>query len=59
MVTHGLFTGNDWEGLWDLGVSRIFRTDTVPTVVGANDPRIVTLSVIPLLTRALAEALAG
>jgi len=59
MVTHGLFTGNDWEGLWDLGVSRIFRTDTVPICVGANDPRIVTLSVIPLLTRALAEALAG
>jgi len=59
MVTHGLFTGKDWQELWDLGVSRIFRTDTVPVAVGADDPRIVTLSAIPLLTRALAEALAG
>jgi ribose-phosphate pyrophosphokinase len=58
MVTHGLFTGNGWEGLWDLGVSRIFRTDTVPVFAGAGDARIVTLSVIPLLARVLAEALA-
>jgi ribose-phosphate pyrophosphokinase len=55
MVTHGLFTGKDWEELWNLGVSRIFRTDTVPIGVGADDARIVTLSVIPLLAEALAD----
>jgi ribose-phosphate pyrophosphokinase len=53
MVTHGLFTGNDWEGLWDLGVSRIFRTDTVPLRAGPGDPRIVTLPATPLLVDAL------
>ena len=30
MVTHGLFTGNEWKKLWDLGVQKIYCTDTVP-----------------------------
>jgi ribose-phosphate pyrophosphokinase len=54
MVTHGLFTGNEWEKLWDLGVSRIFCTDTVPRSAGINAARIATLSVVPLLAAALA-----
>jgi ribose-phosphate pyrophosphokinase len=53
MVTHGLFTGKEWEGLWELGVSRIICTDTVPRCAEASDPRIVTLSAIPLLAGAL------
>lgn len=53
MVTHGLFTGTGWERLWELGVSRIFCTDTVPLRAGANDARIVTLPAMPLLARAL------
>ncbi|MGD1071379.1 MAG: ribose-phosphate diphosphokinase [Bryobacteraceae bacterium] len=59
MVTHGLFTGTEWEELWSLGVSRIFRADTVPVRVGADhardDARIVTLSATPLLAEALAD----
>lgn len=55
MVTHGLFTGSDWEQLWRCGVSRIFRTDTVPRPFEVvDDKRIVTLSAVPLLAAALA-----
>jgi ribose-phosphate pyrophosphokinase len=53
MVTHGLFTGTGWERLWGLGVSRIFCTDTIPRRAEINDARIVTLSIMPLLARAL------
>lgn len=53
MLTHGLFTGADWQVLWDLGVSRIFCTDTMPRPPGASDKRIVTLSVVPLIVEAL------
>lgn len=30
MVTHGLFTGTAWKKLWNLGVKKIYCTDTVP-----------------------------
>lgn len=53
MVTHGLFTGDEWTGLWELGVSRIFRTDTIPTPAEPTNGRVVTLSVTPLLAKAL------
>ena len=53
MVTHGLFTGNEWQGLWELGVSRIFCTDTVPLPAGIDQSRIVILSAVPLLAEAL------
>jgi len=53
MVTHGLFTGKEWEQLWTLGVSRIFCTDSVPLRAGVDGAKIVTLSAIPLLASAL------
>jgi len=53
MVTHGLFTGDDWKGLWGLGVSRIFRTDTIPAPAEPANSKVVTLSVTPLLKAAL------
>jgi len=56
MITHGLFTGNEWQGLWELGVSRIFCADTVPLPAGVDTARVVTLSVIPLLAEALTGA---
>ena len=49
MVTHGLFTGDEWQGLGELGVSRIFCTDTVPLPTGIDRSRIVMLSAVPLL----------
>ena len=30
MVTHGLFTGTAWKKMWELGVKKIYCTDTVP-----------------------------
>lgn len=53
MVTHGLFTGTDWQRLWGFGVSRIFCTDTIPRPAQADDPRIVTLSTARTLANAL------
>jgi ribose-phosphate pyrophosphokinase len=53
MVTHGLFTGDRWKRLWQLGVKRIFCTDTVPLPPDANASGIVPLSVVPLIAREL------
>jgi len=53
MVTHGLFTGTEWQGLWNLGVSRIFCTDTVPLPTGIETKRIVVLPVAAVLAEAL------
>jgi ribose-phosphate pyrophosphokinase len=49
MVTHGLFTGDRWKKLWQLGVKSIFCTDSVPIPAGIDSRDIVTLSVVPLL----------
>lgn len=51
MVTHGLFTGDRWKELWDLGVRRIFCTDSVPFHRRVDDDRVVRLSVLPLIER--------
>jgi ribose-phosphate pyrophosphokinase len=56
MITHGLFTGNEWQGLWELGVSRIFCTDTLPLPAGVEPGRTMILSAIPLLAEALTGA---
>ena len=55
MVTHGLFKGDEWAGLWELGISRIFCTDTVPLRTGVDRERVVILSVLPLLAGAVAD----
>jgi|GEM_PF-99888 len=49
MVTHGLFTGEAWRRLWELGVSQIYCTDTAPLAV--RDERIRLLSAWPVLER--------
>ncbi|MCL4387075.1 ribose-phosphate diphosphokinase, partial [Patescibacteria group bacterium] len=59
MVTHGLFTGKEWEKLWGLGVKRIYCTDTVPLPKKALSERITVLSIIPLLVEALKEKYQG
>jgi len=53
IITHGLFTGHKWQGLWELGVSRIFCTDSVPLPAGVDQARIVILSTVPLLVEVL------
>lgn len=49
MVTHGFFTGNEWEKLWGLGVRRIYCTDSVPLSKYVSSKNITVLSIIPLL----------
>jgi len=56
-VTHGLFAGERWQGLWSLPVKRIFCTDTIPACTGIEDPRITTLPVGPLVRAKLASIL--
>ena len=50
MVTHGLFTGTQWQRLGPLGVSRIYCTDTVPLPRLPATPLIEVLPVAPLLS---------
>ena len=56
-VTHGLFAGQRWQGLWSLPVKRIFCTDTIPGCTASEDPRITTLSVGPLVRAKVASIL--
>ena len=51
MVTHGLFTGIAWQELWQLGVERIYCTNSVPLEPDLlQDPRIIELSLESLLS---------
>jgi ribose-phosphate pyrophosphokinase len=55
-VTHGLFTGQQWQNLWSLPVRHIFCTDTIPARTTIRDPRITVLSVAPVLRERLMRA---
>jgi ribose-phosphate pyrophosphokinase len=55
-VTHGLFTGQQWHGLWSLPVKRIFCTDTIPACAHIRDSRITVLPVAPVLREELLRA---
>lgn len=55
MVTHGLFTGNEWERLWKLRVKRIYCTDSVPLPKKITSEKITVLSITPLLVEELRE----
>lgn len=52
-VTHGLFTGNLWQGLWSLGVKKIFCTDTIQDQKRSLEPRIIVLSCVPIIRESL------
>ena len=49
MATHGQFSGNAWKNLFDLGVKKIFVTDTIPLPDQAKIPSIKVLTVKPLI----------
>lgn len=53
-VTHALLTGTRWAALWDLGVERIYTTDSVGTGVIPADERI---EIIPC-SASIAESVA-
>jgi ribose-phosphate pyrophosphokinase len=48
-VAHGLFTGEKWQELWDLGVIKIFATDTLPEARERASDGVSILSVTPLI----------
>lgn len=48
-VTHGLFTGTAWTQLWNLGVDRIYCTDSIPPASLPHDAHIVVVPVAPIL----------
>jgi ribose-phosphate pyrophosphokinase len=54
MITHGLFTGERWKGLWQLRVKKIFCTDSVPLPSHTEEGNIVRLSTVRLIAAALA-----
>jgi len=56
-VTHGLFAGDRWQGLWSLPVKGIFCTDTIPACTGIEDSRITTLPIGPLVRSRVASIL--
>lgn len=45
MITHGLFTGETWRQLWELGVRDIYCTDTIPLAEERRHPHIHVLPV--------------
>jgi ribose-phosphate pyrophosphokinase len=52
-VTHGLFMGEQWDYLFQLGVSKIITTDSVATVLNIKNKKIKVISCAPLLAKAL------
>ncbi|HEX2951486.1 MAG TPA: ribose-phosphate diphosphokinase, partial [Armatimonadota bacterium] len=55
MVTHGLFTGDKWQQLWQMGVQTIYVTNTVPLPERLANDNIRVLSIAPLLRDAIRD----
>lgn len=55
MITHGLFTENVWQKLWDLGVNHMYCTDTAPFPPYIDSNRVTVLSIQPLLVGELTD----
>lgn len=53
MVTHGLFTGENWMQLWGLGVRTIYCTNTIPLAENKRHSQIEVLSVTSSLKEAI------
>ncbi|MDO8639173.1 MAG: ribose-phosphate diphosphokinase, partial [Candidatus Daviesbacteria bacterium] len=47
-VTHGLFTGNEWQDLFNLNVKKIYCTDSVPQVYSLKVKNLEILPIKPL-----------
>jgi ribose-phosphate pyrophosphokinase len=55
-VTHGLFTGQAWRQVFELGVGAIHTTDSVPSAATAASERVHVHPLRPLLEHALSGA---
>jgi ribose-phosphate pyrophosphokinase len=53
MVTHGLFTNDNWKELWNLGVKKIYTTDTLPEVKTMISSGISILPIAPVIEKYL------
>ena len=54
-VSHGLFTGDTWQELWNLGVERIYTTDSVGSGVIPVDDRIEIIPIAPVIAESIAD----
>lgn len=56
MVTHGLFTGDDWKKLWSLKVRRISCTDTIPVTKSIlSESRITVMRIAHLFEQQMVQ----
>jgi len=51
MVTHGLFANDNWKELWNLGVKKIYTTDSLPDVRKTVSSGILILSIAPVIEK--------
>ena len=50
VVTHGIFSGEKWQKLFDYGVTKIITTDSIPSVKEKSSDKIIVLPIVSLLT---------
>ena len=50
VVTHGIFSGEKWQKLFDYGVTKIITTDSIPSVKEKSSDKIIVLPIVLLLT---------
>jgi ribose-phosphate pyrophosphokinase len=55
VVTHGLFTGDAWTQLFELGVKTLVVSDSCPEVVKQKHQNIQVISITPLLPAVMPE----
>ncbi|MEK7478111.1 MAG: ribose-phosphate diphosphokinase [Patescibacteria group bacterium] len=51
VVTHGLFSTPSWTKLWDVGVKRIYCTDSNPLINNASSSSLVIISIKDLIVK--------
>lgn len=56
-ITHGLFTGNKWRKLFDIGVNPIYVTDSTPEAMRNRTKQVCKVSAIPLLQKMIKDLL--
>ena len=50
VVTHGIFSGEKWQKLFDYGVTKIITTNSIPSAKEKASDKIIILPVSSLLT---------
>ena len=50
VVSHGVFTDNNWKKLFEEGIKKIYVTDSCPSAINLAEPRIKVISLKPMLS---------